>query len=291
MSFGDWYYNNLGKLLIVTLIIFAAAFIVIGKTIHDTGDFVLKDVSLTGGVSARIEIPVEVDKVEAALEKSLGQDVLVKRLAEFGSDEQTGFTVEAGGDITADQLENALHTELGLELNDENFSVEQTGSSLGQSFYKQMVGAIAFAFLLMAIVVFITFRAVIPSIAVVAAALFDMVATIAVLDILGIKLSTAGIAALLLLIGYSIDTDVLLTTRVLRRDGETKEKIFSSIKTGMTMTFTAIAALLAGLLVSNSDVIREMFLIVIVGLAFDLISTWVTNVWLVRWYAERKKHA
>ncbi len=291
MSFGDWYYNNLGKLLIVTLIIFAAAFVVIGKTIHDTGDFVLKDVSLTGGVSARVQIPVEVDKVEAALESSLGQDVLVKRLAEFGSDEQTGFTVEAGGDITADQLEDALHTELGLELNDENFSVEQTGSSLGQSFYKQMVGAIAFAFLLMAIVVFITFRAFIPSIAVVAAALFDMVATIAVLDIFGIKLSTAGIAALLLLIGYSIDTDVLLTTRVLRRDGETKEKIFSSIKTGMTMTFTAIAALLAGLLVSNSDVIREMFLIVIVGLGFDLISTWVTNVWLVRWYAERKKHA
>lgn len=272
------------------MIIFIASFVVIGKTVHDTGDFVLKDVSLTGGVSARVEIPVEVDLVKSTLEESLGQDVLVKRLAEFGSDTQTGFTLEVGGDVTGDQIEKVLTEELGLELTSDNFSVEQTGSSLGASFYKQMVGAVVFAFILMAIVVFVTFRTVIPSLAVVSAALFDMVATIAMLNILGISISTAGIAALLLLIGYSIDTDVLLTTRVLKREGEIKEKIFSSVKTGMTMTLTTFIALLAGLFVSNSEVIREMFLIIIIGLLFDLISTWGTNVWMIKKYAERKKH-
>src|SRR3989344_4288881 len=99
----------------------------------------------------------------------------------------------------------------------------------------------------MSLVVFISFRSFIPSIAVISAALTDILAALAVVNLLGIKLSAAGIIAFLLVIGYSIDTDILLTTRMLKRhDSPLLERVKSSIITGLTMTFAAIAALVTG---------------------------------------------
>ena len=94
---------------------------------------------------------------------------------------------------------------------------EITGSTLGNAFYTQMLSALFFAFLFMGIVVFVTFRSLVPSIAVIVAAFADILLTLVTANYLGITISGAGIAALLLLIGYSIDTDILLTTRVLKR--------------------------------------------------------------------------
>lgn len=76
-----------------------------------------------------------------------------------------------------------------------------------------------------------------------ASALSDIVVTVAVINILGIKMGTAGIAALLMLIGYSIDTDIMLTTKVLKRkDTSIHKAVRKAFKTGMTMTLTTIAA-------------------------------------------------
>ena len=61
------------------------------------------------------------------------------------------------------------------------------------------------------------FRTFIPSIAVIFAAFADIVMSLALVDYLGIKISAAGIAAFLMLVGYSVDTDILLTSRALKR--------------------------------------------------------------------------
>ena len=69
----------------------------------------------------------------------------------------------------------------------------------------------------MGLVVFIYFRTLVPSLAVILAAFSDIVVTLAIFNLTGEKLSTAGVAAFLMLIGYSVDTDILLNTRVLKK--------------------------------------------------------------------------
>jgi len=49
--------------------------------------------------------------------------------------------------------------------------------------------------------------------AVVISAFADIVMTLALVDILGLKISTAGIVAFLMLIGYSVDTDILFNNK------------------------------------------------------------------------------
>ena len=105
----------------------------------------------------------------------------------------------------------------------------------------------------MAIVVFIIFRTFVPSIAVVISAFADIAFAAAMMDVFGIVLSLGTVAALLMLIGYSVDTDILLTTRLLKRKGELGDKIKDAMKTGMTMTLTTLAALIALFVVSSGS--------------------------------------
>jgi len=102
-------------------------------------------------------------------------------------------------------------------------------------------------------------------------------------------MSLGGIAAILMLIGYSVDTDILLTTRVLKRQegGTVVEKTLNSMRTGINMTLSSMAAVLMALLLSSSDTIQEIMLLLFIGLVFDIIYTWLQNATILRWHMER----
>jgi len=116
--------------------------------------------------------------------------------------------------------------------------------------------------------------------------------TLALVDILGIKMSSAGIVAFLMLIGYSVDTDILLTNRVLKRhEGDINTRIFGAFKTGITMTLTSLFAVVFALVIvkSFSIVLTQIFTILAIGLCFDLLNTWITNVSILKWYMVKKR--
>lgn len=290
MDFRKIYFNNYKKLFIIPVIILIVAIAFLGYQYTQTGDIIEKDVTLKGGITATIFTSESFPDIETQLQDSFpGKDIIVRDITQFGSDQHIGVSVEIS-DVEQDELKEALEEITGLTLGSENYSLEIVGSSLGENFYKQMVVAILLAFLFMAIVVFITFRVWVPSITVVFAAFADLTITIALLNILNLRLSTAGIAALLLLIGYSIDTNILLTTRVLKkREGTIFEAIKSSMKTGLTMSVTTIVALSVGYFVATSLVLKQMFLIIIIGLLVDIIFTYLMNASVLIWYAKKKR--
>lgn len=138
--------------------------------------------------------------------------------------------------------------------------------------------------------IFMYIRFSIPSFAVILAALSDIIITLAIVNMMGMKLSTAGIAAFLMLIGYSVDTDILLSTRVLKRkEGSIMDRIYSAMKTGLTMNITTMIALTVGLILSQSVVISQIMIILLIGLCVDIVNTWIQNVGILRLYLEAKK--
>lgn len=286
----DFYTKYNKKLVFIPILIIIFSIAIITNHYIQTGDIVDKDVTLKGGVTATIYTKTSAESMEKALSSKFKTEILIRKLTEFGTDEQIGLIIESS-DIKAVDLKPALEDAIGEELTEDTYSIEETGSSLGKSFYRQMLIAIIMAFILMSIVVFIAFKSVIPSLAVVLSAFADMIAVIAFIDLVGIKLSTAGIAAILLLMGYSIDTDILLTTKVLKRkEGSIMERVFSSMETGLTMTFTTISALTVGYFVSNSYLLKQMFLILVVGLFIDIIMTYLLNTRILIWYTSKKEY-
>ena len=291
MSFKTIYEKKYKILLLIPFILIVLAIIQIGVQTAVTGDFVNKGISLKGGSTITIDYDSSIDI--SAIESTLNQkfplaEVSIRMLSSAGITTAVAIDSDAQETQEIDVLVNFVKTELNL--NDNQYSVEVMGSSLGSSFFKQTVIALFIAFLLMGIVVFIYFRTLAPSLAVILAAFSDIVVTLAIFNLTGIKLSTAGIAAFLMLIGYSVDTDILLSTRVLKRkEGTVMDRVYGAMKTGLTMSSTTISAVLVALIFVQSEVVKQIKIILFIGLLVDLVMTWIQNVGVLRLYLERKK--
>ena len=336
----NFYDFNYKLLLAIPFLLLSFSIICIGLQYASTGDVINRDVSLKGGLTLTITTDenVDISYLETRLKEAFPEnDIEVRALTKFGS--QAGIIIAA--DIEEKEVDSRLsilleETEkvLETELTAENYSLETVGSSLGASFFKEIVRALIIAFLFMGAVVFFYFgpnlklklitsalavvssiimfmnkgvfldiiaylmgaaliyifiRYSIPSFAVILASLSNIIVTLAIVNFLNIKLSTAGIAAFLMLIGYSVDTDILLSTKVLKRkDGTILERIFSAMKTGFTMTITTLAAVTVALLFTQSEIIKQIMIILLIGLFIDLINTWIQNAGILRLYLERK---
>jgi preprotein translocase subunit SecF len=287
-------------LLIIPFLILFLSLAQVGYQIYTTGDFINRDVSLKGGVTVTVPLDknvnmdqnVNVNQIEKQISSQFPKnDIAVRTLRSAGT--VVGVIVEAdinGNDkVQVENLLQAIENSLKIDLNKVDYGIEIVGSSLGASFFKESLIALAVAFLFMGLVVFIYFRTFTPSIAIILAAFSDMVVALAVINLMDVRIGTAGIAAFLMLIGYSVDTDILLSVRVLKRkEGSVMDRIISSIKTGMTETITAIVAVTVAMFVTQSEVIRQIMLILLIGLIADIFNTWIQNVGLLRIYVEGK---
>lgn len=130
----------------------------------------------------------------------------------------------------------------------------------------------------------------VPAFAIMLCAFTSILMTLATINALGIQMSTAGIVAFLMLIGYSVDTDILLTTRLLKRRESVNKALFGAFKTGITMTLTSIIAITTALIAiySFESVLNQIFTILLIGLGFDLFNTWITNASIIKWYVQSK---
>ncbi|MBI4981104.1 protein translocase subunit SecF [Candidatus Woesearchaeota archaeon] len=285
------YEHKYKLLMILPILLVVLALLQIGSQTITTGDFIHRGVSLKGGSTITLNQVegLNPDELGSFLKgKFPGRDIEVRTLTTAGTITAIAIDTDAQQAAEIDAITKVLKEKVGLEK--VQYSVEVMGASLGESFFRQAGLALLFSFLLMGIVVILYFRVWIPSLAVIAAAFSDIVVTIAIFNLTGMKLSTAGVAAFLMLIGYSIDTDILLTSRVLKRkEGTVMDRIYGAINTGLTMTFTTLAAVLVALFLVQSEAIRQIMFIIFIGLIIDMIMTWIQNVGFIRLYLEHKE--
>lgn len=291
MEERNWHdkYYKIMLLIPIVIILFSLVYVTINY--QQTGDFFKKDISLTGGTSVTLYDKISATQVEKDLSGKLS-NLNSREIYDLGTNEQKALIIETTTDWN--ETQQVLEDYVGYPIVEgQNADVQFTGSVLSESFYSQLLIAILVAFAFMAVVVFIIFRNLVPSGAVIISAFADILMTLVVIDLTGIKMSTAGIVAILMLIGYSVDTDILLTTRVLKRDEDSlNTRILGALKTGLTMTLTSFFAILAALFIvqSFSIVLAQIFTILVIGLFFDMVNTWITNVSLLKWYVEHKEH-
>ncbi len=173
-----------------------------------------------------------------------------------------------------------------------SFTVDDVPPTFGSVFWESALKVALIGFVLVVISIFFFFREFIPSAAVIGAAAFDILGALGLMSVFKIPLGLSTITALLMLIGYSVDTDILLTDRVLKRhEKDARERAFDAMKTGLTMTLTTIAAITVMVVISYLNQINFIFEIAIVilfGLFADIISTWLMNAPILLYYTEKK---
>ncbi|MGB9844289.1 protein translocase subunit SecF [Methanothermobacter tenebrarum] len=244
-----------------------------------------ESVDLKGGSITELTLEKKMDQTEL---KAFIQEKLKIKDVNVISIKGNDATVQMGSDIQVDEFARALEGTAKIK------SYRSVGPILGKEAMNQIYWAVGFAFLFMSITVLIVFRNLVPSLAVILAAACDIIIALGGMSLFKVPLSLASIGAILMLIGYSVDTDILLTTRVLKqRKGKITERAIGAIKTGLTMSASAIASMSALYLVTvflipEAEVLSNIAAVLIIGLSADILTTWLMNLGILRWYLEAK---
>ncbi|MGL6298810.1 MAG: protein translocase subunit SecF [Methanobacteriaceae archaeon] len=245
-------------------------------------------IELQGGSIANLKINDTSNLNSSSFVEKLKTNLKTNDISILSSSGNT-VAIQLSSEFNASTFSSAVGTDAEI------VSYNSIGPVLSKEAMTQVYWALAFAFIFMSITVFIIFRSVAPSLAVIAAALSDIIIAIGGMSIFGIPLSIASVGALLMLIGYSVDTDILLTTRILRRkEGTITERAKDAIKTGLTMSLAAIASMIVLyvvtiLFIPEASTLSNIAAVLIIGLVADIATTWLMNLGILRWYVEGKK--
>ncbi|MCQ4333980.1 protein translocase subunit SecF [Natronomonas sp. F2-12] len=256
----------------LTLLGVALAILVVATVISGTP--VALGIEFTGGT----EMQVVTDESQAEIESTFDGEVSsITPIAGQSNAYQLTFQAD-DADPILQQAEGA-----GYEVE----SIGERSASFAADSQRQALFALLIAFGGMAALVALMFRTFVPSIAVIASAFSDLVIPLALMRLFGIELTLGTVAALLMLIGYSVDSDLLLNNHVLRRRGDFYTSTFRAMQTGVTMTVTSIAAMIVMTVVASLlgiPLLPDVGLILVFGLLTDLMNTYLLNVSLLRYY-------
>ncbi|WP_430503702.1 protein translocase subunit SecF [Haloparvum sp. PAK95] len=279
-------YDN-RQLVAIPVVVLVLALSIIGGWYLVTGAPANLGVEFTGGAELRLSADdAGTDAARERLENAFSAEPSsVQYIAQDGT-----YVVTFRAEDLPENADNGGLGPLTDQAQDAGFSVEgQTfvSPSFGSGAAVEALGGVALAFLGMSVLVFAMFRTFVPSVAVVLSAFSDIVVPVAMMNLLGIELTLGTVAALLMLIGYSVDSDILLNNSVLRRTGSFYESVQRAMRTGVTMTITSISAMIVMALVATVfgvDLLRNIGIILAIGLSTDLMNTYLLNVGLLRWY-------
>ncbi|SVC45784.1 uncharacterized protein METZ01_LOCUS298638, partial [marine metagenome] len=257
MSFKSSYNKKWKKLMILPVLILIVSLGILGNNYSTFGDFIEKDASLKGGYSITIETEKEFSPKE--VENILGEDISVKKLRSIATGSALGYTIDYGGD-NIDSFLIEVESLFGVS----EYGIEEISPAISQRFWEGTLKAISGAIIAMSLVVFLYFRKVVPALAIVLSGISNIIGTLAAMSLIGISLSASGIAAILMLLGYSIDSNIVLTARVMKNKKDSLEdRITSAVKTGLTMSVTSIAALTVLYLTSTAEILKIISLTLI----------------------------
>jgi preprotein translocase subunit SecF len=264
------------QLVIIPLVLLVISIVLLTLNMVNTGMPVTPGIDFSGGTAVTVITPDTREQIQATFSGypliDVAEGVNNGKFLKFGSMDDAKF--RSLTELITQKYPDA--------------KIDQIGESFGKTLQYQAVIAIIFSFIGMAIVIFLAFRTFVPAAAVVLSAFADMVMTAAAMNIIGIPLSLGTVAALLMLIGYSVDSDILLTNRVLKRQGKLNEKLSGAFTTGIIMTSTTLAATAALFIVSwfgSVQILMEISAVLLIGLVFDIMNTWLTNAGILKWYA------
>ncbi|MEZ3116985.1 protein translocase subunit SecF [Halobaculum sp. MBLA0147] len=289
----DRYSNR--QLAAIPLGVLAVALVIVAVTWATTGAPVALGTDFSGGTEFRVAVDAGSESAESVIRTAFpAEPASIREIPSQGV-----YVVTFGPEVDATAAEDAIGcaSDESVEcLSDAQRDAAQkveyrasaaVSAAFGEALQGQALVGVVAAFAGMGLLVFGLFRTFVPSVAVVVSAFSDIVIPVALMNLFGIELSLGTVAALLMLIGYSVDSDILLNNHILRRSGDFYESTYRAMRTGVTMTLTSLAAMIVLTIVATIfgiGLLASIGTILVFGLTADLMNTYMLNLSLLRWY-------
>jgi preprotein translocase subunit SecF len=277
-------YEDYDRYFAVPVALILLALIILGGSFLANGEVFEKGTDFTGGTEVLVTIndsstPAQVENAFVNAEGYDWQPQDVDVRVQANAENQVAITLPPPNLESESEAEEIL-AQAGIQ--GEVQELIALSGLIGDAFLFQAQIAFVLAFMIMSLVIFTAFRDFIPAAAVVFAASGDILMAAAGMIAFGIPLTLGSVAALLMLIGYSVDTDIVMSLRVLKqRRGSVKEKLWSATKTGVTMSSGGIAGFtllyLTSMAIVGPTELSRISSVMVIGLMADIPLTYFGN--------------
>ena len=288
--------NRWTKFALVSLIIIAIALVltIIGRGLNLGVDF-------TGGtiMTYNMGTDFDVNDIENALTQSGVSNAQIAKIGSDGQQAQIRIADSDNTDELRDSIENTLREKYaGLEYVD----ITRVGPTAGSELVRNAVQSMIWAAVLMLIYIAIRFDFYMGLAAVLGLA-HDIAIMLSFTIILRgiIRVETTYIAALLTIVGYSINNTIIIFDRVrenshkadLRQltrgeivDRSVQESLARTLNTSITTLLTIVTLYILGV-----DSIRQFALPLIIGILSGIYSSNLLNGYVWAWLMDHRKNA
>ena len=231
-------------------------------------------IDFTGGTMIQLDMGTKVENGE--LEKFIGSQGVKANVTSAGDDGHSAIiktTIAMDTDARM-ELIDAIREQYDIRIDDEDFIENSTyiGPSIGDLLKKNAVKALGIAAVGMLIYIIVRFEWM-SAIAAILALVHDVLVMIAFYGMFRVQINSPFIAAILTVVGYSINNTIVIYDRVrenkrVMKKSRLEELINTSISQTMSrtiMTSLTTAAAIIPLYVMGGNVIREFLLPLLVG--------------------------
>jgi len=240
-------------------------------------------IDFAGGtiIQAKFQTAPNVDHIRDAIEKLQIGEVVIQN---FGSPEEILVRVEKTKDRDLNEVANTIKASLKENLQGNDFTVErveQVGPQVGSELKNKATQAVIYA--LIGVLVYVAFRfQLVFAFGAVLAIFHDVVLTLGVFSITGKEISLTIIAAVLTIVGYSLNDTIVVFDRIrenMREDKsgtELKDVINKSLNETLSRTvLTSVTTLLAvgALYIFGGAVINGFAFALLIGVVIGTYSS------------------
>jgi SecD/SecF fusion protein len=237
--------------------------------------------------------PALIEDVRAAAERVGEAGAQIQGTGEAVGDRYRSFQLQAEALSTAEQttLQRALRNQVGGE----DFNVTTVSASFGQQIAESAIYAILLSLLLVVIYISIRFQWKF-ALATIVALLHDVLIAVGIYSVIGKEVTTATVAAILTVLGYSIYDTIIILDRVreniplMRRatfPTIANMSLWETIRRSLATTFITLLPI-AALYLFGGETLKDFALALLVGIGSGAYSSIFIAAPLVSWLKERE---
>jgi preprotein translocase subunit SecF len=221
--------------------------------------------------------------LESALERSLGKDVDVLPAG-------SGFHIET--DVLSEteeaNLKGVLSDEFAIPTS--SVTVVPVGPAISAQQGELMLCSIAAAFVVMGVITLVIFKRGAAPAALLLSAGVDILCLLGFMSISRLPFNLASAMAILMVLIYAVDTNILLAHQILKGvGGEPKERAAASVNTGLMIGALLVAVFLSLGLLTGAAQLKLLAAMVMFGIVMNIFNTWFLSAGILLRCVERQR--
>ncbi|BFI73707.1 protein-export membrane protein SecF [Nanoarchaeota archaeon] len=198
--------------------------------------------------------------------------------------------IESGQSINESQLIYLFNADYHISLTPSDISIQQYSSIVGNLIFNQFAEFVVIVMILVGIIIFIAFRVSNVTLNIMSTIAFDVLGLLAILSSIKYPIGANGFIAMLMILGFAIDNNVVLSTNMVKeKEKPFVERVKMSFRVGMLMEIIALYALIILYLLVPDPSVKDFSTVLSIAIALDLLYYLIGNIPIYKYFTLRKE--